>query len=77
MEYSIYFLLVLIYSLMGIIGFKVWRIMAREERALLLPRTAQKPRETESDLARSVLTELGTPEGVGRSVHAGSRMRSP
>jgi len=34
MEYSIYFLLVLIYSLIGIIGFKVWRMMAREERAL-------------------------------------------
>jgi len=32
MEYSIYFLLVLIYSLIGIIGFKVWRMMAREER---------------------------------------------
>jgi len=34
MEYSIYFLLVLIYTLIGIIGFKVWRMMAREERAL-------------------------------------------
>jgi hypothetical protein len=35
MEYSIYFLLTLIYSLIGIIGFKVWRMMAREERDLV------------------------------------------
>jgi uncharacterized protein YbaR (Trm112 family) len=34
MEYSIYILLFLIYSLIGIIGFKVWRMMAREEREL-------------------------------------------
>jgi len=45
MEYSIYFLLVLIYSLMGIIGFKVWRMMAREDRELQrlkpIPRTVE------------------------------------
>jgi uncharacterized protein YbaR (Trm112 family) len=34
MEYSIYILLFLIYSLIGIIGFKVCRMMAREEREL-------------------------------------------
>lgn len=39
MEYSIYVLLLLIYSLIGIIAFKVWRMMAREERELL----AQQP----------------------------------
>ncbi len=36
MEYSIYFMLALIYSLAGIIGFKVYRMMAREERDLAL-----------------------------------------
>ena len=36
MEYSIYFMLVLIYSLAGVIGFKVYRMMAREERDLAL-----------------------------------------
>jgi len=40
MEYSIYILLFLIYSLIGIIGFKVWRMMAREEREL----ARQQPR---------------------------------
>jgi len=34
MEFSIYFMLVLIYSLAGIFGFKVYRMMAREEREL-------------------------------------------
>ncbi|HLY09335.1 MAG TPA: hypothetical protein VKW04_08545 [Planctomycetota bacterium] len=34
MEYSIYFLLTLIYSLAGIFGFKVIRMMNREEREL-------------------------------------------
>lgn len=32
MEFSIYFMLALIYSLAGIIGFKIYRMMAREER---------------------------------------------
>jgi hypothetical protein len=56
MEYSIYFLLVLIYSLMGIIGFKVWRIMAREERALLSPKTAPGPQEATADPARTTIS---------------------
>jgi len=34
MEYSIYFMLTLIYSLAGIFGFKVYRMMNREEREL-------------------------------------------
>jgi uncharacterized protein YbaR (Trm112 family) len=34
MEYSIYFMLALIYSLAGIFGYKVYRMMAREEREL-------------------------------------------
>ena len=40
MEYSIYFMLVLIYSLAGLIGFKVYRMMAREERDLALTQPA-------------------------------------
>jgi hypothetical protein len=51
MEYSIYFLLVLIYSLMGIIGFKVWRIMAIEERALVSPKSADRLLELPSEPA--------------------------
>ncbi|HZE99425.1 MAG TPA: hypothetical protein VE981_20645 [Planctomycetota bacterium] len=34
MEYSIYLMLGMIYSLMGIIGFKVVRMMTREEREM-------------------------------------------
>ena len=34
MEYSIYFMLTLIYSLAGIFGFKVIRMMNREEREM-------------------------------------------
>lgn len=34
MEYSIYFMLTLLYSLAGIVGFKVVRMMNREEREL-------------------------------------------
>lgn len=34
MEYSIYFMLTLLYSLAGIFGFKVYRMMNREEREL-------------------------------------------
>ena len=50
MEYSIYFMLVLIYSLAGVIGFKVYRMMAREERDLALnqpaaPEAAKAPEE--------------------------------
>jgi uncharacterized protein YbaR (Trm112 family) len=43
MEYSIYFMLALIYSLAGIIGFKVYRMMAREERDLAANPPAAKP----------------------------------
>ena len=43
MEYSIYFMLVLIYSLAGVIGFKVYRMMAREERDLALNQPPSKP----------------------------------
>ena len=43
MEFSIYFLLVLIYSLAGIIGFKVYRMMAREERDLALNQPLANP----------------------------------
>ncbi|HUR37906.1 MAG TPA: hypothetical protein VM222_00320 [Planctomycetota bacterium] len=43
MEYSIYFMLALIYSLAGVIGFKVYRMMAREERDLALRQPAAKP----------------------------------
>jgi len=42
MEYSIYFMLVLIYSLVGVIGFKIYRMMAREERELALNQPVQK-----------------------------------
>lgn len=34
MEYSIYLLLAMVYSLMGIIAFKICRMMGREEREL-------------------------------------------
>jgi hypothetical protein len=34
MEYSIYFMLTLLYTLAGIVGFKVVRMMNREEREL-------------------------------------------
>lgn len=34
MEFSIYFMLTLIYSIAGIFGFKIYRMMAREEREL-------------------------------------------
>ena len=34
MEYSIYFMLTLLYSLAGIFGFKVIRMMNREEREM-------------------------------------------
>jgi uncharacterized protein YbaR (Trm112 family) len=47
MEYSIYFMLVLIYSLVGIIGFKIYRMMAREERDLALNQPLQKSGGTE------------------------------
>jgi len=61
MEYSIYFMLVLIYSLAGLIGFKVYRMMAREERDLALnqpaapaapvaPEAAKAPKEPVSAL---------------------------
>jgi uncharacterized protein YbaR (Trm112 family) len=40
MEYSIYLMLGLIYSLAGIIGFKVIRMMNREERELALKQAA-------------------------------------
>ena len=43
MEYSIYFMLALIYSLAGIIGFKVYRMMAREERDQALNDDRKKP----------------------------------
>lgn len=48
MEYSIYFMLVLIYSLAGIIGFKVYRMMAREERDLALNQPLAKPAAPEA-----------------------------
>jgi hypothetical protein len=43
MEYSIYLMLGLIYSLAGIIGFKVVRMMNREERDLVLKQAAAQP----------------------------------
>jgi hypothetical protein len=43
MEYSIYFMLVLVYSLAGIIGFKIYRLMAREERDLALHQPLATP----------------------------------
>lgn len=49
MEYSIYFMLILIYSLAGIIGFKIYRMMAREERDLALNQPqAPKPAAPEA-----------------------------
>jgi uncharacterized protein YbaR (Trm112 family) len=48
MEYSIYFMLVLIYSLAGVIGFKVYRMMAREERDLALSQPTPKPAAPEA-----------------------------
>ncbi len=48
MELSIYFMLVLIYSLAGIIGFKVYRMMAREERDLALSQSLAKPAAPEA-----------------------------
>jgi uncharacterized protein YbaR (Trm112 family) len=50
MEYSIYLMLGLIYSLAGIIGFKVIRMMNREERELALKQaasTAPDPKASE------------------------------
>jgi len=44
MEYSIYFMLALIYSLAGIFGFKVYRMMNREERDQQ-EKEARKPAE--------------------------------
>ncbi|MBV8880014.1 MAG: hypothetical protein JO332_08630 [Planctomycetaceae bacterium] len=35
MEYSIYLMLAMIYSLAGVIGFKIYRMMAREEREMI------------------------------------------
>jgi hypothetical protein len=43
MEYSIYLMLGLIYSLAGIIGFKVVRMMNREERDLAQNPPGGKP----------------------------------
>lgn len=43
MEYSIYLMLAMIYSLAGIIGYKVYRMMAREERDLALNQPLAKP----------------------------------
>jgi uncharacterized protein YbaR (Trm112 family) len=50
MEYSIYLMLGLIYSLAGIIGFKVVRMMNREERDLVLKQAAaaQPPKASEA-----------------------------
>lgn len=41
MEFSIYFMLTLIYSLAGFIGYKVVRMMNREERELAEKQAAQ------------------------------------
>ncbi|HEV3026266.1 MAG TPA: hypothetical protein VG457_01760 [Planctomycetota bacterium] len=43
MEYSIYFMLTLLYSLAGIFGYKVIRMMNREERQLKEKQTATPP----------------------------------
>ena len=51
MEYSIYFMLALIYSLAGVIGFKVYRMMAREERDLAANQQAAKPAAPEASKA--------------------------
>jgi uncharacterized protein YbaR (Trm112 family) len=51
MEYSIYLMLVLIYSLAGVIGFKVYRMMAREERDLAANPPAAKPAAPEASKA--------------------------
>ena len=56
MEYSIYFLLVLIYSLIAIIVFKIYRMMAREERDLALAQAvAQSTRSEEPQKPRQSL----------------------
>jgi hypothetical protein len=57
MEYSIYFLLVLIYTLIAIIVFKIYRMMAREERDLALAQpVAQSARSEDPQKPRQSLS---------------------
>ncbi len=51
MEVSIYILLFLIYSLIGIIVYKIARMMAREERALASRTPAELPGEAAGEPA--------------------------
>lgn len=61
MEYSIYFMLVLIYSLAGVIGFKVYRMMAREERDLALnPPTANAAAPAAPEAAKAPEEPIST-----------------
>jgi uncharacterized protein YbaR (Trm112 family) len=69
MEYSIYFMLGLIYTLAGIVGFKVVRMMNREERELKQKQAEQKkPAPPPADAAKTP-----TPEGAEEEeeVHSG------
>ncbi len=63
MEYSIYLLLVLVYSLMGVIVYKIARMMSREDRAL--GRGASAAASARADLAPHA------PSGSGLEVPAG------
>jgi uncharacterized protein YbaR (Trm112 family) len=56
MEYSIYLMLGLIYSLAGIIGFKVVRMMNREERELALKQAAAAQPAKASEAKEAVPT---------------------
>jgi len=56
MEYSIYLMLGLIYSLAGIIGFKVVRMMNREERDLALKTAAAPAPAPASEVKEAVPT---------------------
>jgi len=56
MEYSIYFMLTLLYSLAGIFGFKVYRMMNREEREL---------KEKQQAAAPAAVAPAREPAGVG------------
>ena len=54
MEYSIYFLLVLIYSLITVFVYKIARMMAREERELALSQSVENFVGAEKNVPRRV-----------------------
>jgi hypothetical protein len=62
MEYSIYFMLALIYSLVGIIGFKVYRMMAREERDLAANPPAAPVASKVADAPKEPVASAGSRE---------------